>query len=78
MLVEEGPLEDAWRLARERHGEVATGHGWREPKPGGRRIDWVLVRGIASVSRAEAMLFRPGGVWPSDHLPVRVHLDLPR
>ena len=78
VLVEEGPLEDAWRLARERHGEVATGHGWREPKPGGRRIDWVLVRGISSVSRAEAMLFRPGGVWPSDHLPVRVHLDLPR
>lgn len=78
ILVEDGPLEDAWRVAPERHGEVATAHGWGEPRPGGARIDWVLVRGVAGVSRAEALLDKPNGVWPSDHLPIRVTLRLPR
>ena len=77
ILVEESPLEDAWTVAAERHGEVATGHGWKTPRPGGARIDWVLVRGVAGVSRAEALLDKPNGVWPSDHLPIRVDLTLP-
>ena len=78
ILVEESPLEDAWHVAQERHGEVATAHGWRDPRPGGSRIDWVLVRGVAGVSRAEALLDKPNGVWPSDHLPIRVTLALPQ
>ena len=71
-LVEESDLDDAWDVAAERAGEVATFQGWREPpRPGGARIDWVLVRGVR-VTRAEALLDRPGKVRPSDHLPIRV------
>ena len=77
-LVEESDLEDAWDIAAEREGEVATFQGWHEPpRPGGARIDWVLVRGV-SVSRAEAVLDRPGKVRASDHLPIRVTVAFDR
>lgn len=73
ILVEEGPLEDAWLVAEESQGDVATFTSFKELKPGGARIDWVLVRGF-DVRYAEAITARPNGVWPSDHLPVKAVL----
>lgn len=76
ILVEEGPLEDAWLEADSREGRVGTFHGWGPPRKDGPRIDWVLVRGVERVRAAAAWVDRPEGVWPSDHLPVWAELEL--
>lgn len=78
ILVEEGGLVDAWLAATERGEDLGTFGGWREPRPGGPRIDWILLRGPWEVLAADADPAQPGGVWPSDHLPVFARLRLAR
>lgn len=69
-------LVDTWDLvaATERPAGVGTYAAYREPRPGGHRLDRILVRGDAGVrpvvDRVAISTRRPAGTWPSDHLPV--------
>jgi endonuclease/exonuclease/phosphatase family metal-dependent hydrolase len=70
-------MADTWRTAAERRTPVyATWHGYRQPRLDGHRIDWILVRGRASVRAAAINTFAAGGEFPSDHLPVQALVTL--
>jgi endonuclease/exonuclease/phosphatase family metal-dependent hydrolase len=70
-------LQDLWSAATERRNEgLNTFHDFAGPKPGKVRIDWILGRGVASVSAAEIVTFSENGEFPSDHFPVVVWLTL--
>ncbi len=77
ILTRDAGLTDTWYAARERRNEDAnsfTGFGplLRE----GKRIDWILARGAMDVRAAEAVTFRQGERWPSDHLPIMAWVTL--
>jgi endonuclease/exonuclease/phosphatase family metal-dependent hydrolase len=76
-LVEAGPFEDAFAVARELGAVHATGNGWDPPRAGP-RIDWILTRGAVTVERAEVVAFDPARPFPSDHFPVQAALRLGR
>lgn len=60
-------LTDAWVAAPRRTGPEGTFHGFsRTP---GKRIDWVMARGMTPVA-VETVAFGRGGRFPSDHFPV--------
>lgn len=61
-------LVDAWRAAHPGAAEIGTFTGFREL--GDRRIDHVLVTAGLEVVSCEIDVRRPGGRWPSDHVPV--------
>lgn len=63
-------LRDSWDIASKRGDWTETFNGFREPKDGGRRIDWVLVSPEITCSRAEVITYREGNQFPSDHFPV--------
>lgn len=78
-VLTDAGFADTWTSAATRASEQWGTHpGYRAPRPGGRRIDWILVRGTdrvrPSVSEAAVSTRRPGGVWPSDHAAVQAVL----
>lgn len=77
VLVGEGRFTDLWTTARERRNQdISSFHSFRGPQPGGRRIDWILARGPATVEAAEIVTFQQDGQYPSDHFPVATWLKL--
>jgi endonuclease/exonuclease/phosphatase family metal-dependent hydrolase len=48
----------------------------RHCKPRG-KIDFVLQRGLRIVEPARVIKLKPGGTWPSDHMPVLATLEFP-
>ena len=77
ILVGEGGFTDLWKAAAERLNEgINTFHNFAGPKPGGVRIDWILGRGVATVSAAEIVTFSEGDQFPSDHFPVVAWIKL--
>lgn len=76
ILVGEGGLSDTWTTAAQRGPAVGTFHGYREPAPGGRRIDWILSRGGVETLTTEIPTFEQGGQYPSDHFPVLARVRL--
>ena len=71
ILTGDEGLVDTWYAARERRNETANSfNGFGPLLLEGKRIDWILARGAIDVRAAEAVTFRPGEQWPSDHLPV--------
>jgi endonuclease/exonuclease/phosphatase family metal-dependent hydrolase len=75
VLVKEGGFRDTWLLAAERvNAEYNTFTGFNPPRKEGQRIDWILLRGEAEVSRSETVTFEQGGQLPSDHYPVVTRL----
>lgn len=66
-------LVDAWRAANPGAGERGTFHGFG-PEVRGERIDHVLVGAGFDVVACAIDDRRPGGRWPSDHLPVTATL----
>lgn len=62
-----GLLADAWLAAPERKGPEGTFHGFSGTP--GKRIDWVMARGLTPVT-VETVDFGRGGRFPSDHFPV--------
>jgi endonuclease/exonuclease/phosphatase family metal-dependent hydrolase len=74
-LLESGMI-DAWRSANPDAREQGTFNGWKD-RVEGERIDHVLVAPSLGVVRATIDDRRPGGRWPSDHLPVRVEVSWP-
>ena len=77
LLAGEGGFQDLWSAAAERRNEgLNSFHSFAGPKSGGVRIDWILGRGVASVSAAEIVTFSENGQFPSDHFPVVAWLKL--
>jgi len=77
ILAGEGGFQDLWSAAAERRNEgLNSFHSFAGPKSGGVRIDWILGRGVASVSAAEIVTFSENGQFPSDHFPVVAWLKL--
>jgi endonuclease/exonuclease/phosphatase family metal-dependent hydrolase len=75
IFVKEGGLTDTWPQAAQRINETLNSfHGYESPRNAGERIDWILLRGKAQVSRAEVLNFSEDGQYPSDHFPVMVEL----
>ncbi len=60
-------LADAWVAAPKRSGPEGTFHGFSGTP--GKRIDWVMARGLTPVA-VETVDFGRGGRFPSDHFPV--------
>ncbi len=78
-LLAEDRLQDAWTVARTRlTPEWGTNPGYRPPRIGASRIDWIAVTPGIDVECA-AIDARPiDGAWPSDHLPVQAVIALPQ
>ena len=77
ILTGDAGLSDAWTMAASRVNEgLNTFNGFQPARKEGVRIDWVLLRGKAGVSRAEIVTYSENGQNPSDHFPVVVDLKL--
>ena len=70
LLAGPGRLVDTWLTAAVRGETYATFHGYRGPRHGGARIDWILARGSVRVQSSEIIIFQEQGRFPSDHFPV--------
>ncbi len=74
-LTRGGVLLDTWETARSRTTpEWGTFPHYRAPKPGRKRIDWVLASPGVSVGRVGINTTTYDGGWPSDHTPVQAVL----
>ncbi|MDR6170502.1 endonuclease/exonuclease/phosphatase family protein [Curtobacterium sp. SORGH_AS_0776] len=78
-VLTDAGFADTWTAAASHASEQWGTHlGYRAPRQGGRRIDWILARGSdgvrASVVAAAVSTRRPSGVWPSDHAAVQAVL----
>ncbi|ELP63546.1 endonuclease/exonuclease/phosphatase family protein [Streptomyces turgidiscabies] len=69
-------LVDTWDAAASRSPEYGTFNAYRAPKPGGRRIDWILTSPGVTTHRAAINTFSVDGMYASDHLPVQASLTL--
>lgn len=79
LLLSGGALVDTWRKAPSRRsGDWGTFPNYREPRRGGRRLDWILTTPEFRVCHAAINPRRPHGGWASDHLPVQAVLLLTR
>jgi endonuclease/exonuclease/phosphatase family metal-dependent hydrolase len=77
ILARESGLTDTWFAARERRNEDANSFTGFDPlRREHRRIDWILARGAMDIRATEAVTFRQGGQWPSDHLPIVAWITL--
>jgi endonuclease/exonuclease/phosphatase family metal-dependent hydrolase len=73
-----GTLADAWGAAEVRlTPEWGTFPNYRPPRRERKRIDWIAVTRGVRVERIGLNARRPGGAWPSDHLPVQAVVHLP-
>lgn len=76
-ILTSGPLRDTWTHARERLTPAwGTYSGYRRPKRGGKRIDWILVTGSVTVDAVGINAVRFRGAAASDHEPVQARLRL--
>lgn len=77
-LLGTGALVDAWAAAAVHDSrEWGTFPNYQEPRPGRKRIDWMLCTPDVLVSRAAINPARFAGGWASDHLPVQGVLEFP-
>jgi endonuclease/exonuclease/phosphatase family metal-dependent hydrolase len=75
ILTGQAGLADAWTAAATRANDgIGTFNGFKPATKGGPRIDWVLLRGPAAVSRASIVTGPGEGRYPSDHFPVVVDI----
>jgi endonuclease/exonuclease/phosphatase family metal-dependent hydrolase len=75
ILLREDFFKDTWHLAKTRKAEEYNSFtAFKEPGKEGLRIDWIFVRGNASVDSTEILPFSRNGQFPSDHFPVVARL----
>ncbi len=55
--------------------DIGTFHRYRGPRPGGARIDWILVGPGLETRSTRINTHARGGEYPSDHFPVEAVLD---
>jgi len=77
LLTGAAGLSDAWTHAARRGPAYATIHNYEALVPDGIRADWILTTPGITVPAALMNTYRPGGQYPSDHLPVQARLRLP-
>lgn len=77
-LLAAADLVDTWDVAERRGPALGTFHDYGPPEPDGDRIDWILASRGTLVREAVLDTFARDGRHPSDHLPVRAQLRLPR
>lgn len=78
ILVERGGLQDSWVAAEQRLSpQLSTFPLFGEVEESDFRIDWILLSQGVRVLDATIDARRPGGAFPSDHLPVQAHVVLP-
>jgi endonuclease/exonuclease/phosphatase family metal-dependent hydrolase len=74
-LTDGGALRDAWQTANEQVTPLfGTFSNYRNPRPGGRRIDHILVGGAVETTRVGINAARFDGRAASDHEPVQAVL----
>jgi endonuclease/exonuclease/phosphatase family metal-dependent hydrolase len=76
MLVNKRALTDTWVSAEKRGKLFGTFHGYKPPRPGASRIDWILTRGSIRTVRTQIVTYQQNGQTPSDHFPVVADLVL--
>ncbi|MEV6305475.1 endonuclease/exonuclease/phosphatase family protein [Actinoplanes sp. NPDC051861] len=76
-LLDNARLTDTWTSAPRRGPDYATIHNYRPLVPGGKRVDWILTSPGVTTSGALMNIYRHGGQWPSDHLPIQARIHLP-
>jgi endonuclease/exonuclease/phosphatase family metal-dependent hydrolase len=76
-MLGEGGLVDSWHRAARRSEHYGTWHGYKQPVPGGTRIDWILTSPDIVTTYAAINAYCDHGQYPSDHLPVQAVLTLP-
>ena len=76
-LTQQGGLHDSWSVADSRVTEAwGTYSGYRPPKHGGKRIDWILVNDAIDVESVGINTVRFAGAAASDHEPVQAVLQV--
>lgn len=76
-LTGDGFLTDTWTASPIRKNEnLGTFNGFGAMPVNGTRIDWILTRGPIRTESIEIVPLKPGGSWPSDHLPVSAVLKI--
>ncbi len=76
-ILTTGPLRDAWAVAQRRLTPLwATYSGYRRPRTGGKRIDWMLVTATVAVEAVGVNAVRMDGAAASDHEPVQARVRL--
>lgn len=76
-ILTSGPLRDAWTVADTHLTPLwGTYSGYRRPKIGGKRIDWIFVTGSVTVTRIGVNAVRVDGAAASDHEPVQAVVRL--
>lgn len=77
LLTADGFFRDAWVTAGTRRNEgLNTFHNFKGAVRGTFRIDWILLHGPWTATRAEVFVYEQGGQYPSDHHPVVADLKL--
>jgi endonuclease/exonuclease/phosphatase family metal-dependent hydrolase len=77
LLVQDGFFTDTWFAAQKRPAETWDSFNDFKALPRtGSRIDWILVRGKATVLFTEVNTFARNGLYPSDHCPVVAYIVL--
>jgi endonuclease/exonuclease/phosphatase family metal-dependent hydrolase len=77
IATQAGGFGDTWFQAKERVNErLNSFHGYQPPVAESQRIDWILLRGQATVRKTEIITFARDGQTPSDHFPVAAWLSL--
>lgn len=72
VLTAPGLLSDSWTVSDERVTEPwGTFSRYRQPRVGGRRLDWLLVSNNVAVRSSAINAFRHAGAAASDHVPVQ-------
>ena len=78
-LLQHHALVDAWSAAQQRLSpEWGTYGGYRRPRTGRDRIDWIAVSPATTVRAAAVNGREVQGGWASDHLPVQAVIRMPR
>ena len=73
-LTEDGTLHDAWQVPQNGSRRCRHFSNYRGPRPGGRRIDHILVGGAVEATRVGINAARFDGRAASDHEPVQAVL----
>ena len=77
-LLADGTLMDAWESTSTRlTPRWGTFASYRQPRPGARQLDWILVSPEVQVLRVGIDGRQVNGGWASDHLPVHAVVRLP-
>lgn len=76
-LVGSGVFDDAWDAAAQKLTPAyGTFPNYKDPVPGGTRIDWILATPDVDVRQAAINTFTLDGRYPSDHAPVQALVRL--